>query len=96
MEPVSAMEEIGVELVKEVPKCSQDLNAIENAWKLLRERLYETLPHELETREDFIARLRNAVAWLNKNKYDELLYLSHNQKERAKDVLLLEGSRTKW
>ena len=47
-------------------------------------------------RDDFVVRLKNAVAWVNKNRHDELLYLSHNQKERAQDVLNLEGCRTKW
>jgi len=95
-EPLAAMAAIGVELVKDYPKCSQDLNAIENAWKLLKDRLYETLPTRLESREDFVRRLKAAVAWVNRNRYDELLYLSHNQKERARAVLLARGGRTKW
>ena len=95
-EPLAAMRKIGVELVEDYPKCSQDLNAIENAWKLLKDRLYDTLPTQLETREDFVCRLKNAVAWLNRNKHDDLLYLSHNQKERAKELLLNKGGRTSW
>ena len=34
-EPLIALEEIGVELVENYPRCSQDFNAIENAWDLL-------------------------------------------------------------
>ena len=85
-----------MELVADYPRCSQDFNAIENIWKLLRERLYATLPEGMESREDFIVRLRNAVSWLKRNRRDQMLYLSTNQKERARDCLLLEGARTKW
>ena len=95
-EPLEAMKKIGVQLVEDYPKCSQDLNAIENAWKFLKDRLYETLPTELEGREDFVSRLRAAVAWVNRNRHAELLYLSHNQKERATELLLKKGGRTKW
>ena len=62
-EPKEAFAEIDCELV-DFPKCSQDLNAIENAWHILRERLDETLPSAMETREAFIVRLRNALAWI--------------------------------
>ena len=95
-EPLAALHGIGASLVEDYPKCSQDLNAIENVWHLLRQRLCETLPVELESRDDFVARLRNAVAWVNKNRRDELLHLSHNQKERANEVLKRKGSRIKW
>ena len=47
-EPLQELKEIGVQVVPDYPKCSQDLNAIENAWKLLRDRLYDTLPTEME------------------------------------------------
>ena len=33
-----------------------DFNAIENAWKLLRDRLDDTQPTEVESRDAFIAR----------------------------------------
>ena len=95
-EPLEAFKAIGVELVPDYPKCSQDLNAIENAWKLLRDRLNETLPRGLEERDAFCGRVRNAVAWLNKNCHDELFTLCTNQKVRARDVLMLMGGRTKW
>ena len=58
------MKDIGVELVPDYPKCSQDFNAIENCWHLLRNRLAETMPKQLESRDDFIERLHRAVAWL--------------------------------
>ena len=97
-EPLSSLRDIGVELVDDYPKCSQDFNAIENVWKLVRDRLDETLPQGLETRDRFVRRLRTAIAWVNKNKAAELEYLSRNQKERANDCLRMrpKGSRTKW
>jgi hypothetical protein len=95
-EPMAEFKKLGVELQSDFPKCSQDLNAIENAWKILRERLDETLPAQAESREDFISRVRNAVRWINANRREDLLYLSSNQKERAADVLWLEGGRTSW
>ena len=95
-EPLAAMRAIGVALVDDYPKCSQDLNAIENAWKLLKDRLNATLPGALESREAFISRLKNAVAWVNVNKGDTLLDLCTNQKRRAADVLALSGGRTAW
>ena len=87
---------VGLEILEQHAKCSQDLNPIENIWRLLRERLYETLPKKLETRGDFEARVRSAVRWLNYHKQEEMWYLSTNPKERADDVIYLEGGRTGW
>ena len=95
-EPLAAMKSIGVQLVEEYPRTSQDFNAIENIWKLLRDRLAETLPSAMESREDFVRRLRNAVDWLNRNQTEAMLYLSRNQKERADACSWLDGARTKW
>ena len=96
--PLQALREIGVELVPEYPKCSQDFNAIENCWHLLRDRLRETMPRKLETRADFISRLHKAVAWLNRSKRQVLWDLATNQKERCRDCLSMtpRGGRTKW
>ena len=94
--PLLALEQLGVELVEGYPRVSQDFNAIENVWKLLRERLAETLPLGLEKRDAFIIRLKAAAGWLNRQKKDELWYLSRNQKERCRDCKFLEGGRTKW
>ena len=97
-EAYEALEELGVTLVENYPACSQDFNAIENAWKLLRDRLYQTLPKEREDRAQFVSRLHDAVAWVNKFNKKELVYLSTNQKERAEDCLRgkPKGARTKW
>ena len=53
-------------LVPGYPRVSQDFNAIENVWKLLRDRLFETLPKTFEKREAFVARLKEAVKGLNR------------------------------
>lgn len=82
--------------VEDFPKSSADLNAIEGVWRLLKERLSDTEPEEFESRADFLVRLRRAVAWLNSNRAEHMLYLCTNQKERAQDVLDLLGAKTKW
>lgn len=94
-EASSALQDIGVKLLKKYPKCSQDLNPIETAWRELRERIAETEPAQIETREAFVVRLRNCVKWLNKNRRAYFLHLCRSQKQRAKDVLKLKGARTK-
>ena len=88
----------GLKLVDGYPKVSQDFNAIENAWAILRERLDETCPVDVEPRGDFVKRLRAAVRWANVHRSDQLWYLSTNQKERAADCLnsTPPGARTKW
>ena len=96
--PMHAFQQLGIEVVADYPKCSQDFNAIENCWALVRDRLAETLPQGLERREDFVVRLKQAVQWLNRAKRDHLWYLSTNQKERCRDCLATTppGGRTKW
>ena len=91
-----AMKHIGIKLVPGYPRVSQDLNAIENVWALLKTRLRETLPRHLEPRDEFIARLKAAVRWLNWHQHDAMWQLSMNQKQRARDLLELEGARTQW
>ena len=94
-EPREAMREQGITLLEDFPKCSQDLNAIETAWRELRSRLAETEPKCREQRCDFVARLRQAVVWVNRNRREYLVKLCQNQKERAADVQEMEGGRTK-
>jgi transposase len=96
-EALEAMQRCDIQLVRNYPKCSQDFNAIENCWKELRERLFETLPTRFETRDEFIARLNSAVHWLNKNRQNQLWNLCTNQKERASECLnVTNGGRTSW
>ena len=97
-EALLALESVNLKLVEDYPKSSQDFNAIENAWKILKERLAETMPVHLEGRSDFIKRLRAAVKWMNTVRAEQLQYLSTNQKKRATDCLKQKppGGRTKW
>ena len=62
----------------------------------MRERLGQATPEDLETRDAFLARLRRTVNWLNERRWEDGLKLCTNQKERADDVKLLEGAKTKW
>ena len=88
----------GLKLVKEYPPVSQDFNAIESAWALLKNGLQPTLPRGMEDRDAFIKRLAMAVAWINKKNKKALEKFSRNQKQRARDCLASTppGSRTKW
>lgn len=88
---------MGVELLECFPRCSQDLNPIEVVWRELRARLADTQPVAMETREEFIVRLRQAVDWVNKNRGDYFEYLCGCQKEWAQDVLEATppGARTR-
>ena len=63
---------------------------------MLKERLDATEPVETETRGVFLARLWRCVRWINENQKNQLLMLCVNQKERAQDVMLLGGAKTKW
>ena len=96
--PLLAFWQLGVDLVDGYPKCSQDFNAIENCWKMLRDRLHDTMPRGLETRDAFTQRLLTAVLWMNRNKSQEMWHLGTNQKERCRDCLAQKpaGGRTKW
>ena len=89
-----AIESINVHLLENYPKCSQDLNPIETAWREVRNRLYHTQPNKQETRSAFVLRLRAAVSWTNRNRADFYLHICNNQVQLAKDVLASEGRRT--
>jgi hypothetical protein len=95
---IHTLEKVGLKLVDPYPKVSQDFNAIESVWKVLKDRLDETMPVQNEGRDAFVARLKLAVKWVNKHRSDQLWYLSTNQKERARDCLAQKppGGRTKW
>ena len=96
--PMAALGRLGVDLVEGYPRCSQDFNAIENCWKLLRERLFVTLPKGIEGRDAFIVRLHTAVAWMNRQKQSSLWHYARNQKERCRECLESDppGGRTSW
>ena len=91
-----ALKAAGCKLEEDFPKSSPDLNAIEGVWRFLRERIDATAPTVIETRPEFLVRLRRCVAWLNEHRREHMLYLCTNQKERAADVQKLGGAKTKW
>ena len=63
---------------------------------MLRERLDATLPVAMESRDDFIVRLRVAIDWVNVHRSEQLWKFCTNQKERADEVLLRDGGRTSF
>ena len=79
--------------MKEFPKSSPDLNAIEGVWHMLKARMLETEPEALESRAEFVLRLRRQASWLNDTKGDELLTLCTNQKKRVREVEHLKGAK---
>ena len=89
------MQQFGISLLENYPKCSQDLNPTEVVWRELRARLYDTQPTRMEDRDDFIARAHNAMTWVNANRKAYLTYLCSCQKEWAQDVEDQVGARTK-
>ena len=93
-EPRQAMRDQGIELLENYPKCSQDLNPIETAWREVRARLNVTMPTHHESRDQFICRLRSAVAWVNQHRKKYLLEICTSQKAWAKDVQDMTGGRT--
>ena len=95
-EPLAELRKLSAQLIYDYPKCSQDLNAIENAWSVLRERLDATLPVAMESRDDFIVRLRAAIDWVHVHRSEQLWKFCTNQKERADEVLLRDGGRTSF
>ena len=90
-----ALRGASIKLLENYPKCSQDLNPIETAWREVRARLAVTEPVRMEARKEFVRRLRAAVAWVNRNRHNYLLQLCASQKTLAKDVQLQRGGRTK-
>ena len=91
-----ALEDEGITLLEDFPKCSQDLNPIEVCWRELRARLNATMPTEMETRPQFVQRVHNAVRWLNSHRQDYFKHLCTCQKKWARDVAFAQppGART--
>jgi hypothetical protein len=92
---LAAIEKAGFSVL-DSPINSPDLNAIEGWWNRIRMRLDETAPAHMETRSEFLARLRRTVHWLNEHAADDALKLARNQKERANRVKELKGARCQW
>ena len=93
---LKAEENAGFKTLKEHTKCSPDLNAIENAWDLLQDRLLLTAPVEMEARSEFVKRLRRTVTWMNTNARKHGRALCRNQKKRAAQVKKLQGARCSY
>ena len=93
---IAAEAKAGCDQIDEYPKCSPDLNAIEGWWRKLKLYLEEHEPTERESRDAFLKRLRRAVHFLNSRCRAQGRRLCRNQKERAKDVIKLNGARTRW
>ena len=91
-----ALSVAGCPVLKDFPKSSPDLNAIEGVWHLLKARMLKTEPVAMESRAEFLVRLRRQVKWLNDNQHDELCKLCTNQKERAREVECLLGAKCRW
>ena len=82
--PKEALRAEDIRLLENFPRSSQDLNAIETAWREVRGRLDATQPRGLESRAAFLQRLRRAVAWVNVHRATYLRALCESQKERAR------------
>ena len=74
----------------------RDFNAIEGWWHRIRQRLEKFSPEAMESRSEFVQRLRRTVTWLNENSSADAVSLCTNQKVRARQVKSLEGARCKW
>ena len=62
----------------------------------MRQKLEDTAPETVETRDEFLGRLRRTMEWMNENWREDARRLATNQKDRAKAVLELRGARTQW
>ena len=95
-ESIECFQTHGLHVLRNYPKSSQELNPIENVWALLRDKLEAEAPAGVETREDFILRLRSAVRCLNTTRNNELKGLCFDLPERAQAVLDNGGGRIDW
>ena len=66
----------------QVYRAPPDLNAIEGWWRRLKDALVESAPPHLESRKDFLKRLRSTVNRLNRIACDDGLRLCTNQRAR--------------
>ena len=93
---IKAEEAAGLKTLPQHAKLAPDLNAIENVWDLIQDRLLLTAPVEMESRTDFIKRLRRTVTWMNTHAKVQIRGVCRNQKKRAAHVLKLSGARCRW
>ena len=93
---MSALKPAGCFPLRQHTKHSPDLNAIEAWWNRLRQRLEKTAPASLESRPQFLKRLRRTVIWLNTRQRRQGRRLCRGQKRRATAVLQLRGAKCKY
>ena len=93
-EPRAAMKKINVNLLGNDPKCSQDLNPIEQCWRKLRVRFLDAQPLDKDARVELVQRLRSATSRVNRNRPDWFLRLCARQRHWAQDVLDARGAQT--
>ena len=93
---LAALRAAGCDVVKKHTKYSPDLNAIEAWWNRLRNLLQSRAPPTIETRAQFVLRLRRTVAWLNENAKPEARRLCRGVKTRAGEIIKLKGAKCKY
>ena len=89
-------EDAGLKAPAQHPKLAPDPNSIESVWDLVQGRLLLTAPVEMESRGDFITRLRRTVTWRNTNARSHMRGLCRNQKKRAAQGLKLQRTRCSY
>ena len=89
---LKAEEAAGLQTVPQNPKLMPDFNAIGNGRGLLQDRLLLTAPVEIESRADFITRLRRTANWMNSNVGAHMRGRCRHQTKRAAKVLQLSGA----
>lgn len=91
---VMALKATGCIPLKEHPKHSADLNAIEVWWNRLRMRLEKTEPTAAESRPQFLQRLRRTVAYACQRRSGRKL--RRGRRRRASAVLRLRCAKCKY
>ena len=70
---------------------SPDIIAVEGWWRVLRERLEDTEPQCFEDWGALLVRPRRTAKWLHEHRSEDGLALCTNEKQRADDVIDLDG-----
>ena len=83
---IKAEEAAGLKTLPQHAKLAPDLNAIENVWDLIQDRLLLTASVEMDSRTDFIKRLRRTVRGMNANARVQMRGLCRNQ-----EILVQKG-----
>ena len=91
-----APRKLGVGLVEKFPPYSPDLNPVENCWRVLKGELDKDICPERETRRDLVKRIYRALRRVNAQYGNLLAHFGSNMKERAREVLRLDGARTNY